>query len=217
MLRARSMIDPETASRLRMVVCVPLKESRSGSERVLEPSHEEVLGLAVAIRGAAVERGVLVVDRDLDLLVQVPVQADARALFLGDRARRTGEGGERVVVHVELAVSRDQLEGAEALLARIEDLLGRGTAEPGLFPGEEERAARLPRLVGELRGGEAEPDFLTGERILALKTERTAVEIPLRHQPAPTAVGEHRIERHHRIGAVAEDGLLAGRTVRGQP
>src|SRR4051812_28982544 len=217
MLRARSMIDPETASRLRMVVCVPLKESRSGSERVLEPSHEEVLGLAVAIRGAAVERGVLVVDRDLDLLVQVPVQADARALFLGDRARRTGEGGECVVVHVELAVARDQLQGAEALLARVEDLLGRGAAEPGLFPGEEERAARLPSRVGELCGGGAEPDFLAGDRIFALDAERTAVEVALRHQPAPPAVGEHRIERHRHVGPVPEDRLLAGRAVRGQP
>src|SRR5215210_3526141 len=98
---ARRAIEPVTANRVRMVVNLPLVESRS--EGVLDPRDDEILGFAVARGGATGERGVLVVGHDLDGLGQIPVEADGPRLGPAGGARRVGVGGEGGVVDAELA------------------------------------------------------------------------------------------------------------------
>ena len=65
-----------------------------------------------AARGSAVELRGFVVEEHLDILVQVPVQAESGRAGLADRAGRIGIDRERVVVQVEFADPRHQLQCA---------------------------------------------------------------------------------------------------------
>src|SRR5687767_7583225 len=101
----------------------------------------------------------------------MPVHAETQALGLVSGTRGVGERGEGVVVDVELAVPRRDLERTPGPLLQIERLLGGRAAEAGLFAGEEVAGARLPGLVIELGGAGAYPDFLARHDVLAEHAE----------------------------------------------
>src|SRR5262245_53074783 len=106
-----------------------MKAIARSSEGGLEPSGEELLVGTVAARGAPFELGLLIVEHQLHVPAEVPVEADAPGFLFRDRCRRTGVDREGVVIEVELAITPDQLEGTPATGKRIELLLWRHTAE----------------------------------------------------------------------------------------
>ena len=167
---------------------------------------------------------VLVVERQLHGVPRVPVHADAVGGVLADRGQRIGErvraAHERVVVDVELVVSRDQFAGAPARLARLERAARREAAEGFFLAGDEPRELRLPggvrQRVGQRGAAHGARHVLLDLRVLAEQAEAAAVVVELRREAQALAVGERRVVRRDAgrgVGAIAEHALLARRAI----
>ena len=84
-------------------------------ERNLGAGEEGLLVFAIgAVGGTFVERGVRVGGDELQVLGEVPVEADAPRLGAARGVRGIGEQREGVVIDIECSVARDQFQRAPA-------------------------------------------------------------------------------------------------------
>src|SRR6185295_18885545 len=186
-----------------------------------EAREQRLLVIPVAGRGAAVEAGVFVVQRQLHRVPRVPVDADAPRALLADRGGRVGErvrtADEGIVIHVELVIARHQFDGTEAGLAGLPGA-ARGEAAVSLFfAGDEPRELRLPGLVGQRVGQRVAADgtrhVLLDLGVLAEEAEAAAVVVHLRCEAQPLAVSEGGVVRRgagRGVGPMGKHVELAG-------
>src|SRR5215475_3582302 len=101
-------------------------------------------------RGHA-EAGVLILSLQLHVASEVPVETDTR--FCGEARSRgdTGKTWERTRVDAQLAVAQGELECAEMTetSAGFESIARPHARICVLFPGEQDRALRLPGLISD--------------------------------------------------------------------
>src|SRR5690606_3939679 len=187
--------------------------SRNGgrSEGELRAGEEGLLVFAVAACGATVEVGLCIVRDQLEVVVEIPVQADGPRR--GPARRAAGIGIQRGggIVDVQPPIARDQFERAPAAVPGGERVVGLDPAIGGLLAGQYPAAEQLPGTVVE-RGARARGGVhhvLAGADVLAQEADRPGVPVGLRRPACVRAVGG-------RAGAVAEEGRLSRGAVAGQ-
>src|SRR5688572_19968036 len=95
------------------------------SEDGLDATDDDLLGRPVgAVGGAALERGALVVEGELDRLRQVPVHRAGEGAGLARCLGRIGDRDEGGGVDAQLVVAGRDLDGADVALAGVERLVG---------------------------------------------------------------------------------------------
>src|ERR1041384_4671617 len=114
-----------------------LQELGWKSERQADAREIRLLVRTIAVRGAALEARLLVAEEPLQVLVEIPVEAErGGGRFLHGRRGvciRVGAANERIGVDRQLMDARDQLPRAVSRLAGREVRAGRGGAKRFLF------------------------------------------------------------------------------------
>src|SRR5260221_2530590 len=163
----------------------------------MEAGESGLLGLHVGAPGSAdIELRLVVIQLDLEIAVEIPVDADAGIARFACRRVRIGKAsgrrpGKSCGVDGLHAISRHQLHCAQSGAAYRIRPAWRWIAERGIFAGHDPVAVDLPRLAVEVLLLVCRPRyFLTGIDVFAEQAERSDVIVELRGNLFAFAVGE---------------------------
>ena len=155
---------------------------------------------------------VLELPRDLHEAVQVPVDAHDGVPGLAGRRGRIGEVRYGVVVDLQLAVARGQLEAAPGALRSVERLPGHDATIRLLLAGQRVDTRDLPCARLHVVGRDVAPHALAAHVVLAQESDGADVVVALRADTPVRAVRHGRpLERA--VRTIAEMRLLGGRFV----